>query len=214
MKVRFVALASLVMLLCVACTHSTPASYTVTGLLPDDSADGKTIYITRQDDRTYVDTTVVQGDKFVFEGVADEPVYCCIMVSSGLTANLILENGEIKFDFNESKYPAGTPNNEELARINRMDDNRMKDYIKGMREAFKAKKSLNEYKEEYEKNVEEQAKELFQKHNDDVIGYYLLYTSNLSALSDDECRKILENLGPSLQQTSYVQYLLKQLNKQ
>ena len=206
-------MASLLVMLLGACTSpSNPTSYTLTGLLPDESADGKTIYITRQDDRKYVDTAVVQGDKFMFEGVAGQPAYCRITVKSGLTANVILENGEILLDFTKSKYPSGTPNNDELARINRMDDGTMKEFVRGMREAFKANKPVNEYKKEYEQRMKEQAKALFKEHHDDVIGYYLLYSSYMSVLDEEEKKVIIANLGPSLQQTSYVQYLLKRLN--
>lgn len=202
----------LVLLLSAACSSS-PATYTLTGVLPDSTANGKTIYIVRQDDWKYVDTAIIQGDKFLFEGEVEEPAFCRVTVKSGLTACLILEKGHIVLDFTQSKYPSGTSNNDELARVCRMEDSQMKEFTKGMRQAIKERKRVKAYKEEYTQKLKNQAKELFKQHRNDWVGYYLLHSSYMNILDKEERKEVLESLGVSLQKTSRVQYLQKQLNK-
>lgn len=197
-----------------ACTSSPKGDYIVSGVLPDASFDGKSLYLVRQDDWKHVDTAVVQGDKFLFDGTVSEPVLCRIAIRPGLSSFLILEGGKIELDFTKSKYPAGTAFNKELTRISQMEDNQMRDFTKGMRQAVKEKKRLAAYREEYMQNLRKQARELFGKHRNDVIGYYLLYSSYMAILEPEERREVIESLSPSLQETSRVQYLLKHLNNQ
>lgn len=198
-----------------ACTPSSSGGdYIVSGVLPDSTADGYDIYLIRQDDWKNMDTAIVQGDRFVFEGHVETPAFCRLHVKPGWSSCLILEKGEIKLDYTKSKYPSGTKANEELARINQMEDNQMREFNRGMRKAIREKKGVAAYKEEYIQNVKKQARELFREHRDDAVGQYLLYSSYMNILDDEERMEVIQSLGPSLQSSSRVQYLQKQLNYQ
>ena len=54
-----------------ACTEPAPTSYTVTGILPNSSLNGKKAYLCPTTSQEVIDTTIIDGDKFIFEGVAD-----------------------------------------------------------------------------------------------------------------------------------------------
>ena len=78
-----------------ACTPPAPTSYTVTGILPDSSMNGKEVFI-RHGDATVIDSTTVDGNKFTFEGVADSAIYSYIHIrGTQMYSNLVLENGDI-----------------------------------------------------------------------------------------------------------------------
>lgn len=102
----------ILMLGIISCTNY-PSSYTIQGTLPDGNFDGETIYMLRYDDNTFVDSAVVSGRDFVFEGVADTPEYCRIQAGRLYYANLILENGEIVVDFNNHTASSTTPLNKQ-----------------------------------------------------------------------------------------------------
>ena len=101
-----------------ACTPPAPTSYTVTGILPDSSMNGKEVFI-RHGDATVIDSTTVDGNKFTFEGVADSAIYSYIHIrGTQMYSNLVLENGDIVLDFSaEEVIPTGTPNNKILGDI-------------------------------------------------------------------------------------------------
>jgi len=70
--------------------------YTVTGELEDSAHHGKKIYIMRYDDNVYVDSTLIEGNKFVFKGEVDTASFCRIDVSRSIFGNIILETGDIQ----------------------------------------------------------------------------------------------------------------------
>lgn len=188
-------------------------NYTVNGLLPDSADNGKTIYITNYDNRRYVDTAVVEGNKFVFEGVADTAMLCRIHVNRGRFMDFILEKGDIVLDFSEKMSPKGTELNEELARINAMESSMEKNYREGMRKALKERTPIKDFKDSFNRQLREEGKKLFAKHNNDAIGYMLLYSSFINILDNEERLEILNSFGPWLKSTERAQDMLKMLEK-
>ena len=51
--------------------NSAPKGYTVSGTLPDSTMNGQTLYILNVDNSECVDSTVVEGNAYLFEGHVD-----------------------------------------------------------------------------------------------------------------------------------------------
>ncbi|MBR5277018.1 MAG: DUF4369 domain-containing protein, partial [Bacteroidaceae bacterium] len=106
-----------------ACTEPAPTSYTVTGLLPDSSLNGKKAYLCPTTSQEVIDTTIIDGDKFIFEGVADSAMLAFLSIEGAqLYGALIVENGNITLDFTTVKegkgpYGSGTENNRIMTEI-------------------------------------------------------------------------------------------------
>lgn len=92
-----------------------PTTYTVTGIVPDSSLNGETIYIYHYDGLKNLDSTIIQDNKFVFTGKADSARFCRIDAGKNY-ANFILENGNITVDIIKHNYSSGTRLNEALTR--------------------------------------------------------------------------------------------------
>lgn len=101
-----------------ACSEKPAATYTINGTIPDNSLDGKMIYIyNRNNNNVYVDSTVVTGNTFTFTGKMDTAAYCRIDASREYYVNFILENGTINLDLGKPVTPSGSPLNNEIARF-------------------------------------------------------------------------------------------------
>lgn len=169
-----------------ACTPAAPTSYTVTGILPDSSLNGKEVFISPTTSRDITATTTINGNKFVFEGVADSAMLSYLYIKeSPIFGMLIIENGNIEIDFasgdeRKTKFASGTEYN-----------NIMTEIVTGLDsitpEEIKAK-----------------GMELLAKHNNDIIGVLLL-TSPYYRLLDDETRlAAIEGFGEYLKNLDLV----------
>lgn len=182
-----------------ACTAPAPTSYTVTGILPDSSMNGQTIYITQYDNRARIDTTTIDGNKFTFTGVADSASLCYTVVNRNAQV-FILENGNIAIDLNKNKI-SGTVNNEIITEIATYEDSiyqaiintASEDARKAIMDAGKAK--FNEW---------------FAQHSNDEVGHYLLRTKIFDHLFDnDEKIAIYEKCGGVLTENNTIKSALK-----
>lgn len=163
-----------------ACTPSAPTGYTVTGLLPDSSLNGKKAYLCPTTSQEVIDTTIINGDKFIFEGVADSAMLAFLSIEGAqLYGALIVENGNITLDFTTVKegkgpYGSGTENNRIMTEILLNLDSISREEIK------------------------DEALRLFAKHNNDIIGV-LLFTSPYYRYLDNETRlATIEGMGEYL----------------
>ena len=191
-KLAAFALGAIAML--TACTEPVPTSYTVTGLLPDSTMNGKEVIIRSTTSRDVIATTTVNGNKFVFEGVADTIKHCIAQVKGTRSfSQFILENGNIELDLTVNKYytfkPSGTKNNDIFAEI-------LEDSILNIA----APKSEGE--------------QWFSKHNNDIIGILLLRTTFFDALAIDDKISIIENFGENLKNEKYVKDIYDRLKAQ
>ena len=191
-KLAAFALGAMAML--AACTEPTPTSYTVTGILPDSSMNGKEVIIRSATSRDVIATTTVNGNKFVFEGVADTIKHCIAQVKGTRSfSQFILENGNIELDLTVNKYyrfkPSGTKNNDIFAEI-------LEDSILNIA----APKSEGE--------------QWFSKHNNDIIGILLLRTTFFDALTIDDKISIIENFGENLKNEKFVKDIYDRLKAQ
>ena len=204
-----------------ACQPSQKSNlYTVTGELEDSAHHGKKVYIMRYDDRKVMDSTFIEGNKFVFKGQVDTASFCRIDVSRSAHANFILEGGDIKVNLKEYNQPSGTPQNEEMRRIAKEGDSisvdirskleEFKKQYEGDDEAFRTvRKQLNE---EWKVIMAKKGAELFAIHTDDAVGYFLLSSVFMNGMDNDTQLQILSSSGPWLKSQKMVADMLKRLN--
>lgn len=206
-------------MLCACQPAQQGSKYTVTGELEDSTHHGKKIYIMRYDDNKHVDSTFIEGNKFVFEGRVDTAAFCRIDVSRDAFANFILEGGDVKVDLKTYVHPSGTPLNEEMSRIAKEGDRIYADFrnksealekqYEGDDEAFRA--ARKQLFQEVKAAMVKKGEELYATHTDDAVGYYLLCTSFVNEMSNDEQEKIISTFGPWLKSTKMVQGTLTRL---
>ena len=172
-----------------ACTPPAPTSYTVTGILPDSSLNGKEVILRENYTKTIIAKDTVVGNKFVFEGVADTARYCYAQVKGTRTyADLILENGNITLDFNNERIlPTGTENNKILGDIYAVCDTIAKE------------------------NMAAVSAEWFAKHGNDIIGI-VLYESPLFFTLDAAAQiATLEGLGEVNKEREFIKREISRL---
>ena len=109
-------------MMCACQPSQQPQVYTVTGELDDSTHHGKKIYVMRYDDRKLIDSTFIEGNKFVFKGQVDTASFCRIDVSYSDFANFILEGGDIKVNLKKYNQPSGTPQNDAISKIAQEED--------------------------------------------------------------------------------------------
>ena len=171
-----------------ACTAPAPTSYTVTGILPDSSMNGKEVVISPVRSRDIIASTTVDGNKFTFEGAADSAIYCSAQIKGTRTySELVLENGNITLDFTaERVIPTGTESNNIIGDIYAVCDTMLKE------------------------NIEAISKEWFAKHNNDVISLILFDSPLYFVLDADGQIATLEGLGENIKEVGYIK---KELNR-
>ncbi len=171
-----------------ACTPPAPTSYTVTGLLPDSSLNGKEVVIIENLTRTVIATNTVKGNKFTFEGAADTAKYCYVQVKGTRTySDFILENGNITMDFATPKaLPGGTENNKIISDIYAVCDTIAKENIKAV------------------------SAEWFAKHNNDIISVVLFGSPLYFGLDAEDQIATLEGLGKDIKEKEFIK---KELNR-
>lgn len=173
-----------------SCTEPAPTSYTVTGLLPDSSMNGQAFYITQYNNGVHIDTTVIDGNKFTFDGVADSASLCFIFVNRNVHT-FILENGNITIDINENKV-SGTDNNDILTEIATYEDSIHQKIINTASEDAR-KAIINAGKAKFN--------EWFAQHNNDEVGFYLLRTDIFhNHFEAEEKIAVYESCGATLAQ--------------
>ncbi len=124
-----------------AASCAQPGAYTVNVTLPDDSFDGKTVYLTSSATKEVADSAVVAARAAQFAGVALQPVLSTVKCEQA-SAQIILEEGTVAVALSAEKrakvYGEGTPLNAQLARVNAVADSLMQDvteYYKNHTEA-------------------------------------------------------------------------------
>lgn len=156
----------------------TTAHYVVQGELSDSASHGKTIYMTRYDDNKRIDSTVVEGKCFRFEGMVDTSAFCRIDITPFEYASLMLEPGDITvYPTHElCVQPSGTPLNEQYAAIAREQDSiyaHVRQKRKELQENYPDPKAFQaEWKNFYAQylgQINRRGLELFQQHADDAV---------------------------------------------
>ena len=180
------------------------AAYTVTGEVNDSTAEGRMIYIERYDDNRYIDSTRIEGGKFVFRGSIGRPRFCRIQATNRDHANIILEGGHVKANVGKAyDKPSGTPLNDELRRIDGILDSLWAVY-KAEKKAVEVRypdsvargRAMMVVNDSIAASFRREYNVLFALHPDDAITTSLLTSGVLSYYSLSERERLFASLGP------------------
>ena len=193
--------------------------YTVTGELADSTHHGKKIYVMRYDDNEMIDSTFIEGNKFVFKGQVDTASFCRIDVDRSAYANFILEGGDIVVDLKTYVFPSGTPQNEALSQIAKEEETVYTDFqqkLNETKEKFADDKEAyaeaeNQCLETFKARLAQRATELYATHNNDAVGFFLLSTAFMNEIDNDAKEKIMSTFGPWLKSRKIVTKTMKRL---
>lgn len=205
-----------------SCTQQVDNSYIVEGKVSDPKANGQTIYIRKYDDNMAIDSTVIQNNRFLFKGTIDTAHFCRIDVSRQEYGNLIVEPGKIHVNMKNPKQPAsGTPLNEEFSRLMQKEDslyNALKEKRKELQAAYPNKKELMEqikrYREQQQQEITQISEQVMALHNNDAIGFYLMYSDFIQDLPLEAKWNALQQMGPWLKSTRSAQRLIQSVEKE
>ena len=186
--------------------------YTVTGELDDSTHHGKKIYVMRYDDQKMIDSTFIEGNKFVFKGQVDTASLCRIDVDRSSFSILVLEGGDVVVDLKKHVFPSGTPQNEALSQIAKEEEaifadmdqklSEIKEKFANDKEAYT--EARKQYMETFKAGMAQKATELYAIHNDDAVGFYLLFSPYMDYISNDEKEAIMSTFGPWLKSRKMV----------
>lgn len=202
MKKNLFSLGALGMVAMFAACSSAPAGYTVEGILPDSTMNGKTVYLMDIDKGNVVDSAVVDGVAYTFSGKADTALVAGVSTNGrNSLAVFALENGKVAIDADGNT--SGTPLNDELTRVTALMDSVNSAYYKAY-EAFEGSKEEwnSVYENEWVPRFKQQVIDAYQGHKDDVVGYVL--TQFMTILSADEQLDLMNGFGHWLSATKRV----------
>ena len=204
-------------MMCACQPSQQPQVYTVTGELDDSTHHGKKIYVMRYDDRKLIDSTFVEGNKFVFKGQVDTASFCRIDVSYSDFANFILEGGDIKVNLKKYNQPSGTPQNDAISKIAQEEDSlfsyvdqKGKEILQQYPNIEEAREVMKEGMAEFNMNLAKRCKELYELHHNDAVGYFLLYRVFMDQLDPDTKLQIMSTFGPWLKSQNMVKKTMMQ----
>lgn len=187
---RIVFLCSVAAAALTACTPS--ASYTVSGIVPDNTYNGKTVYMVDEALSKAVDSAVVADGKFTFTGSIDTAVTRFLQIDRKMHADIILENGKIATDLSKHFNPSGTPLNDALTDFNMqigkiisIEKPKLMEIQKNA-DATDAEKSklMNDWYNSYKVQYMQVARKVFSENTNNALGVYLI--SNSESLASIE----------------------------
>lgn len=218
MRKNYFFLCLLFLLLGACSSNQQSVSYTVTGELADSTFHGKKIFIYRFDDGKNLDSTIIEGNKFVFTGYIDTAAFCQINISRKFYANFILEGGNIKVDLENPKMPSGTPMNEKMVKISNELDRFFQIIREKQVELQREYPKQDDFKTQYvsfykawKKDLIDRSFELFKEHNNDVIGEFLMRSGCFPYLSLEEQESLFFMFGDWLKSRRIVQMHIRRI---
>ena len=216
MKAIRMLLAGCMALMCACQPSQKSQMYTVTGELDDSTHHGKKIYVMRYDDNQMIDSTFIEGNKFVFKGQVDTASLCRIDVDRSAFSVFILEGGDIRVDLKMPTRPSGTPMNEAVTQISLGEEaiatdmaqkfSEIKEKFANDKEAYV--EARNQYMQTLKAEIAQKATELYATHNNDAVGYYLLFTFYMNYIDDDAKKTIMSDFGPWLKSRKMVKEIM------
>ena len=166
-----------------ACT-STPKSYIIEGIVPDESYNNQMVYMLDYETRKNTDSALVVDGKFTFKGSVDTAVIRRLELDR-LYANLILENGKIYVDMAEPESAKGTSLNDERAKY----QTDLTDCIEASRVDYyriienqgedeeKSKKLIEDNIKKYNAKIDSLCTVIFSANKNNALGTFVLFST-------------------------------------
>lgn len=209
---------SLTALLCACQVSQQAGSYIVEGEVQDSSTNGKMIYIMRYDDEVLVDSTRIKDNKFRFSGKVDTAAFCRIDVTHEEFGNFILENGKIQVNLKKYNQPSGSPQNIEMAKLDIEEDSIYTAINQKREELQQQYTDPSEFRTQWKMYYNNQREgwksrlmELYKTHNNDAIGFYIIYTIFMKRVEPDAQEAAIATFGPWLKSTRMAQELIARI---
>ena len=195
--------------------------YTLKGEIPTSAFDGKQFRIHRHSNGYTLGRITVEGNQFEYHGIADSAMFCRIEIGQHF-GNFIIEEGTVNIDMTTWMYPSGTPLNEDLSELSRLEDkvgtmidSIRQSIIQGKMDRETRIKKLEEI--EFNRDVQRKIKkELIKpfilKHSNDEAGAVAVQTYLVSAtpeILDD----IYPHLGPWILSREIIQDQIATINQ-
>ena len=186
-SVIFIVLAVLIFAAC----NSTPKSYVIEGVVPDDSYNNKMVYLLNIETNKRVDSALVADGKFTFTGAVDTAAISRLVLDR-LNVIIILENGKISVDMAVPASAKGTPMNNELfnyqIELNAFNKASNEEYAQIMQnqdvnEETRNKQS-NEFIEQYQAKSYTLYSKVFNENKNNALGSFVLWNWSNSLKSD------------------------------
>lgn len=194
---------------------SQPDTYKVEGTLPDDSLDGKYIYLYSYDRKENVDSTIVTDKNFVFTGEIQQPDLVRVNVNRSTFANVILEKGEVAVDFETHLGSPTTPLNEEFVKLTNEQEQLQSQFQEEYKQLMAETTDPEEQKRKLEAFGEKADREFgalllgyFERNSDNAVGAQALTEYAYSA-TPDEVEQLIAKAGPNVLAMNSVQELKK-----
>ncbi len=220
-------LASIVLISC----NSTPESYTLTGTLTGEIADGTNVYLRKIGENGQaidVDTAMVETGKFVFTGNSNAPEMHFVFVDElmGYT-RLIIENGEIEMLAQKDSLGfatiEGTEQNDffnDYREKSQAAQERASNIQNDMQNAGASRDTVlaNALREEFDELVEEYQgfeKDYIKKHPNALISVILIDRALVTRVSSiEEVQELYNGLSPEIKETRTGEKIMKALEAQ
>lgn len=196
------------------CTQKS-STYRIEGTLHGSSLNGEYLYLYSYDDRENVDSTIVDGQNFVFTGKREKPVLVRIEGDDRQTyANLILESGEVKVDFDKHLGSPTTPLNKEFVdyitaveEFNKSGYEKFEKLQEEYPDPMEREKKAEEVFEEFNKSFKTLITSYFIKNKDNIIGAQAL-TEYAHSASPEEVDELIAMAGPVVLETESVKDMI------
>lgn len=200
-----------------SCSEKSATTYTIHGTIPDNSLDGQMIYIYNRDNNNVnIDSTVVTGNTFTFNGKMDTAAYCRIDASREYYVNFILENGTINLDLSKPVAPSGSPLNDEIARffasqdsMRNLIDTKHKELMKEIEDKEKRMQQQKDYfMSEWKPGYLEMLDGYFNRNKNNPIGAIAVNYMD-GYLTPEQMKPKIEQLGEAILNTPNMQSTLQ-----
>jgi len=192
-----IVITTLAALILAACT-STPKSYLVEGVVPDESYNGKMVYMHDYDTGERIDSALVTNGKFKFTGSVESAMICSLRLDQ-LRAFVILENVKISVDISVLGSANGTPLNDELSKYMTEIMTSQKELQEKFAEIADLddeirKKQYDEIWSQYRAKIEPLRVKFFNANTNNVLGAFVLLDWS-SSLDPDKLDELYSQAG-------------------
>ena len=214
---KLIVICSFAAIMFAACT-STPKSYIVEGVVPDDSYNNRKVYLYDYEIRKTVDSAMIVDGKFTFTGSVETAVIRRLVLNR-LSVDFILENGKISVDMaapeNVKNIKGAKLNdklskfltemalyqNEFLAKTEEIQQSQISDANKNSQR--------RENYQHYRQLIESLRITFFNANKDNVLGAFVLWNNQLFDMEPDLLASLYEQAGDAVRSFKPLQTIVE-----